>query len=55
MVHSGRIGVVDHPRRRYVVVEPAPLVERHDEHGVVQVTRVRQRVVGVGDEPLAEL
>jgi hypothetical protein len=41
-------------RRRHVVVEAAPLVERDHEHRVVQVSRRRQRVVGVGDEPLAE-
>ena len=54
VVHGRRVGVVDDPRRRHVVVEAAPLVERHDEHRVVQVTGVREGVVGVGDEPLAE-
>ena len=54
-VHDvGRVGVVDDPRRGHVVVEAAPLVERHDEDGVVEVTVVGQGVIGVGDEPFAE-
>ena len=54
VVDGGRVGVVDDVRRRHVVVEAAPLVEGDHEHGVVQVAGVGQRVVGVGDEPLAE-
>jgi hypothetical protein len=37
-----------------VVIEPAPFVERDHQHRVVQVSRRRQGVIGVGDEPLAE-
>ncbi len=37
-----------------MVVEAAPFVERYDEYRVVEITVVGQRVVGVGDKPLAE-
>ena len=33
--------------------EPAPLIERDDEHRVVQVARVGEGVVDIRDEPLA--
>lgn len=48
VVHRGRVGVVDHLGRSDVVEEPAPLVERDNEDGVVQVAGVGKGVVGVG-------
>jgi hypothetical protein len=37
-----------------VIVEPAPLVEGDNQHGVVQVSGAGQGVISVGDEPFAE-
>ena len=54
VIDIGGVGVVSDLRRRHVVEEAAPLVERDHEDGVVQVTRAGEGMVGVRDEPLAE-
>ena len=42
VVDGSRISIVDHLGRPHVVEEAAPLIERDDQHGVVQVARAGQ-------------